>query len=238
MKTDVSIVMPFDKRKSTSQGFTLRMGDARSTTVMAALTDYEAGEGDELWFVGTRADGRYVEERMEVEGKFATCGLDSGWSGCVGSYRHAYIELRGPEGVIATTGDVPVKVIGGSDIGQGPAEPHVKRIEAALAASAEATGKALEAEAAMRRAETAAKSAKDAMEVFVDTYVVNYKNLSAECRAMIASSAGAGADLATEDDVEAAWEEIVKPALAASVPTAPTEEEYGWALAQIFSKGE
>ena len=54
----------------------------------------------------------------------------------------------------------------------------------------------------------------------------------------MAACAAAGAEAATEADIDAAWEEIVQPVIAGGAPADDlTPEEYAWALDIIIAKG-
>lgn len=105
----------------------------------------------------------------------------------------------------------------------------------ASAAGAAATA-ANNATSAANDATGRANSAADEAEAFLKGFIVEYDNLSDACKEIIASSAGAGVEFATQAEIDDAFETEILPILAGGeMDNALTEEEYQWAIGNIFS---
>lgn len=219
----------------------LRQGDALSTRVVATVlvdgAETDLG-GREARLVGTRPDGLYMEQEMEVEGGTAMCLLDGAWAGAAGDYRCAYVAVRDGDDEAGSTRNVSIRVLRGADEQAAPGDPYVGRFEEAIGDAMAAERLAIEAaqKAEDERGELVA--ALDSCEDFLNGFEVQWENLSPECRANIAASAAAGADVATAEDMEAAWKQLVSPAVAGGSPGELSEEEVAWVLSQVLAGEE
>lgn len=92
-----------------------------------------------------------------------------------------------------------------------------------------AAGKANDAAA---KATSAAGDARDAAEA-ARTSVIEYAQLSEDCKAKIAASAAAGVAFATQDEIDAQYETVIEPVLGGDANTPLTQDDIDWALSII-----
>ena len=241
--TTVSLDLPLDKSAGGAPHLVrVRQGDARAMRVEARLTDGAGGLADlagcEVYLVGTRPDGAYCEQAMEVGGgSVCTCLLDAAWAGAAGLMRRVYALVRQAGGDVGSSVEFELEVLPRADASGGPADGVTARVDKALEDVGAATEASLEAaEKALAVAGRAATSA-DKVEAFMASFSVGWDDLTDDARAKVAACAAAGAEAATEADIDAAWEEVIEPAIAGASPADDlTPEEYAWAL-EIIAKG-
>ena len=83
---------------------------------------------------------------------------------------------------------------------------------------------------AVRNAVSAAGEAKDAANA-ARTSVIEYRQLSDDCKAKIAASAAAGVVFATQADIDAQYDTVIAPALSDAETIPPlTQSDIDWAL--------
>lgn len=87
-----------------------------------------------------------------------------------------------------------------------------------------------DATTAINKAVSAAGEAKDAADA-ARTSVIEYRQLSDDCKAKIAASAAAGVVFATQADIDAQYDSVIAPALsdAETIPSL-TQSDIDWAL--------
>ena len=87
-----------------------------------------------------------------------------------------------------------------------------------------------DATTAINKAVSAAGEAKDAADA-ARTSVIEYRQLSDDCKAKIAASAAAGVVFATQADIDAQYDSVIAPALSDAEPIPPlTQSDIDWAL--------
>lgn len=87
-----------------------------------------------------------------------------------------------------------------------------------------------DANKAVRNAVSAAGEAKDAANA-ARTSVIEYRQLSDDCKAKIAASAAAGVVFATQADIDAQYDTVIAPALSDAETIPPlTQSDIDWAL--------
>lgn len=87
-----------------------------------------------------------------------------------------------------------------------------------------------DANKAVRNAVSAAGEARDAANA-ARTSVIEYRQLSDDCKAKIAASAAAGVVFATQADIDAQYDTVIAPALSDAETTPPlTQSDIDWAL--------
>lgn len=87
-----------------------------------------------------------------------------------------------------------------------------------------------DANKAVRNAVSAAGEAKDAANA-ARTSVIEYRQLSDDCKAKIAASAAAGVVFATQADIDAQYDTVIAPALSDAETITPlTQSDIDWAL--------
>ena len=87
-----------------------------------------------------------------------------------------------------------------------------------------------DATTAINKAVSAAGEAKDAA-VAARTSVIEYRQLSDDCKAKIAASAAAGVVFATQADIDAQYDTVIAPALSGAETIPPlTQSDIDWAL--------
>lgn len=87
-----------------------------------------------------------------------------------------------------------------------------------------------DATTAINKAVSAAGEAKDAADA-ARTSVIEYRQLSDDCKAKIAASAAAGVVFATQADIDAQYDTVIAPALSAAETIPPlTQSDIDWAL--------
>lgn len=106
-----------------------------------------------------------------------------------------------------------------------------KATTAQTAASA-ANAAAVKANDAAAKATSAAGDARDAAEA-ARTSVIEYAQLSEDCKAKIAASAAAGVAFATQDEIDAQYETVIEPVLGGDANTPLTQDDIDWALSII-----
>lgn len=240
--TRVGVELPLDKSTSGAPPrVTVREGEAGTTELSVTVSQTAGGEpadlsGCEVYLVGTRPDGAYCEQAMEVADGVASCTLDAAWSAAPGLMRLAYVLVRQGAQLVGTTAGFEMLVQPASDVGATPAEPVAARVDKALEDVKEATDEASKAAERALEIEGRAKAAADKVEAFMASWAVGYDDLTEECRAKVAASASTGAEVATEDDMLEAWDEVVAPAIEGTAAAGDlTPEEYAWAL-EIVTK--
>lgn len=87
-----------------------------------------------------------------------------------------------------------------------------------------------DATTAINKAVSAAGEAKDAADA-ARTSVIEYRQLSDDCKAKIAASAAAGVVFATQADIDAQYDSVIAPALSGAETIPPlTQSDIDWAL--------
>lgn len=87
-----------------------------------------------------------------------------------------------------------------------------------------------DANKAVRNAVSAAGEARDAANA-ARTSVIEYRQLSDDCKAKIAASAAAGVVFATQADIDAQYDSVIAPALSGAETIPPlTQSDIDWAL--------
>lgn len=87
-----------------------------------------------------------------------------------------------------------------------------------------------DANKAVRNAVSAAGEARDAADA-ARTSVIEYRQLSDDCKAKIAASAAAGVVFATQADIDAQYDSVIAPALSDAETILPlTQSDIDWAL--------
>ena len=87
-----------------------------------------------------------------------------------------------------------------------------------------------DATTAINKAVSAAGEAKDAADA-ARTSVIEYRQLSDDCKAKIAASAAAGVVFATQSDIDAQYDTVIAPALSDAETIPPlTQSDIDWAL--------
>lgn len=87
-----------------------------------------------------------------------------------------------------------------------------------------------DATTAINKAVSAAGEAKDAADA-ARTSVIEYRQLSDDCKAKIAASAAAGVVFATQADIDAQYDTVIAPALSDAETIPPlTQSDIDWAL--------
>ena len=87
-----------------------------------------------------------------------------------------------------------------------------------------------DATTAINKAVSAAGEAKDAADA-ARTSVIEYRQLSDDCKAKIAASAAAGVVFATQADIDAQYDTVIAPALSGAETIPPlTQSDIDWAL--------
>lgn len=87
-----------------------------------------------------------------------------------------------------------------------------------------------DANKAVRNAVSAAGEARDAADA-ARTSVIEYRQLSDDCKAKIAASAAAGVVFATQADIDAQYDSVIAPALSDAETIPPlTQSDIDWAL--------
>ena len=87
-----------------------------------------------------------------------------------------------------------------------------------------------DANKAVKNAVSAAGEAKDAANA-ARTSVIEYRQLSDDCKAKIAASAAAGVVFATQSDIDAQYDTVIAPALSDAETIPPlTQSDIDWAL--------
>lgn len=87
-----------------------------------------------------------------------------------------------------------------------------------------------DATTAINKAVSAAGEAKDAADA-ARTSVIEYRQLSDDCKAKIAASAAAGVVFATQSDIDAQYDIVIAPALSDAETIPPlTQSDIDWAL--------
>ena len=87
-----------------------------------------------------------------------------------------------------------------------------------------------DANKAVRNAVSAAGEAKDAADA-ARTSVIEYRQLSDDCKAKIAASAAAGVVFATQADIDTQYDTVIAPALSDAETIPPlTQSDIDWAL--------
>ncbi len=87
-----------------------------------------------------------------------------------------------------------------------------------------------DATTAINKAVSAAGEAKDAADA-ARTSVIEYRQLSDDCKAKIAASAAAGVVFATQADIDAQYDSVIAPALSDAETIPPlTQSDIDWAL--------
>ena len=242
--TTVSLELPFDKSGGGApQRVRMRQGDAGSVRVEARLVGEAGGApadltGCAVHLVGTRPDGAYCEQAMEVGGDaVCACLLDAAWAGAPGLMRRVYALATQGGGESASTAEFEIEVLPRADVSADPADTVASRVDEAIEDVRAATEASLEA--AERALEVAgrAASAADEVDAFMASFSVGWDDLTDDARAKVAACASTGAEAATEADIDAAWDEVIEPAIAGTSPADDlTPEEYAWAL-EIIAKG-
>lgn len=87
-----------------------------------------------------------------------------------------------------------------------------------------------DANKAVRNAVSAAGEARDAANA-ARTSVIEYRQLSDDCKSKIAASAAAGVVFATQSDIDAQYDSVIAPALSGAETIPPlTQSDIDWAL--------
>ena len=87
-----------------------------------------------------------------------------------------------------------------------------------------------DATTAINKAVSAAGEAKDAADA-ARTSVIEYRQLSDDCKAKIAASAAAGVVFATQSDIDTQYDSVIAPALSDAETIPPlTQSDIDWAL--------
>lgn len=87
-----------------------------------------------------------------------------------------------------------------------------------------------DATTAINKAVSAAGEAKDAADA-ARTSVIEYRQLSDDCKAKIAASAAAGVVFATQSDIDTQYDSVIAPALSGAETIPPlTQSDIDWAL--------
>ena len=80
-----------------------------------------------------------------------------------------------------------------------------------------------------------ANSAADKCEAFLESFKVNYDDFTEETKQKIAAMASAGVVFATQDEIDAAYKEVIEPALGTATQLEGlTQEDYDFVLAKVF----
>ena len=234
------MTLDVSKQPQTIPVLHLGQGDKNGTSLAVALFDNGqvlALSGYTVRFSMQLPGGEhYYSVNGTAQSNVATFALDETYAAAVpGTTDIAYVEVLSGSTVIASTGRIRVVVLEGARDGVTPGSAYSDEItqatEAANSAATLANGKADAANAAAGRANSAA----DEAEAFLRGFVVEYSNLSQECKDYIAQSASAGVDLATDEDVDYAFDNIVAPAIAGGDSAGRiTTEDYEAALNIIF----
>ncbi len=241
--TTVSLGLPLDKSVGgAAQRVRVRQGDARTLRVEARLTDGEGCPADlagcEVYLVGTRPDGAYCEQAMEVgDDAVCACLLDAAWAGAAGLMRRVYALVRQDGGEVGSSIEFELEVLPRADASADPADAVASRVDKALEDVGAATEASLEAAGQALEVAGRAATSADRCDQFMASFSVGWDDLTDDARAKVAACAASGAEAATEADIDAAWEEVVQPAIAGTSPADDlTPEEYAWAL-DIITKG-
>lgn len=235
-----AITLDVSKQPQTTPVVYLGQGDKNGTQLAASI--FDNGQALTLSSYTVRFSMRlpggehYYSVNGTKSGNVATFDIDETYAAAVtGTTDTAYVEVLSGSTVIASTNRIHVVVLDGAREGVTPGSAYSDEIteatEAANTAASNANGKAEAANTAAGRANSAADEAI----AFLQGFVVEYSNLSDECKAYIAESASTGVQIATEEDMEYAFTEIVAPAIAGGNEAGRiTQEDYEQALAIIF----
>ena len=235
-----SITLDVSKQPQTTPVLHLGQGDMNGTSLAVALFD----NGQALALSGytvrfsMRLPGgeHYYSVNGTAQDNVATFDIDETYAAAVpGTTDIAYVEVLSGTTVIASTGRIRVVVLEGARDGVTPGSAYSDEITEATEAANDAASAANTATEAATEATGRANSAANEAEAFLQGFVVEYSDLSQECKDYIAASASAGVDLATDEDVDYAFDNIVAPAIAGGDSAGRiTAEDYEAALNIIF----
>jgi len=235
-----AITLDVSKQSRITPVVYLGQGDKNGTQLQASV--FDNGQSLTLTSYTVRFSMRlpggehYYSVNGTASGNVATFNIDETYAAAVpGVTDNAYVEVLSGTTVIASTNRFRIEVLEGAregvTVGSAYSDEITDATNAANNAASNANNKADAADSAAGRANSAADEAI----AFLQGFVVEYSNLSDECKAYIAESASTGVQIATEEDMEYAFTEIVAPAIAGGNEAGRiTQEDYEQALAIIF----
>lgn len=240
-----------------------RRGDSRSLSRTFQITDN--GEpldltGLSVTFMAENAGGGVIMEPVQADdatGQF-TYRFPDAVVAVVGRVEMAYFRVESAGEYIGSTNQIFIEVLGDVSLTDDVTGDYVPLLDqimeaaeelatnsgsimdeatSAINACSEATDAAASATSYAR--ETAANTARQLTEMlnqFVSGFMVEYSDLTDDCKQKIALVAQTGVEFATQEEIDEAFEEEIAPVIATGGygVGSLTEDEYGWALARIF----
>lgn len=100
----------------------------------------------------------------------------------------------------------------------------------AASAASRADASASKADAAASDASSAANEARDAADA-VRTSTIEWDQLSEDCKTKIAATASSGVPIATQEEIDQAYRDVIEPNLSGPVPL--TQDDIDWAMSII-----
>lgn len=241
-----------------------RRGDARSLQRTFQITD--GGEPLDLssrsvTFMAYTAGGDPIMETVETQdtsGQF-TYAFPTAIVSVEGESSMAYFRVEdSDEGWVGSTNNMSIEVLGDVALTDDVTGAYVPMLDQILEASEElamnASSIMSEATEAINACNAAAVDATDAatearnvaanaatamralIEDFINGFAVEYSDLTEDCKAQIAQSGSSGVELVTQEEIDAAFEETLLPAIQSGGKgiASLTEQDYEWALNEIF----
>ena len=231
---------------------TLRQQDAEAYVLAAAIREGGAVmdlTGYDVRFYALRPDGGKVIDGENVVVTSPTEGLvaytvPKELTAATGDIPTAYFRVTSG-GYSASTENVYIKVVPSIAI-EATSGDYIPEVDALLAAMEAQRVSYASAEQlreiewdslvdAVNTSRGRANSAADRCEAFLETFKVEWSDLSDEAKAMIASAAASGVEWATQEEIDAAFNNTILPAIGGdNAITGLTQADYDYALAKIF----
>lgn len=239
-----------------------RRGDSRSLSRTFQIT--EGGSpldlrGLSVTFMAENAGGGVVMEAVQADdatGQF-TYRFPDAVVAVEGTVDMAYFRVEKSGEYIGSTNQLFIEVLGDVSLTNDVTGDYVPMLDqimeaaeelannagsimdeatSAINACASATGDANQAATYAR--ETAADTARDLRETisqFVSGFMVEYDDLTDDCKQRITASASSGVVMASQEEIDKAYEEEIAPAVAAGGQGVAglTEDDFGWAISRI-----
>lgn len=231
---------------------TLRQGDAMAYTFQASIRQGGAVldlTGMTVRFYALRPDGGKVIDGDNVSMVSAADGMVSydipaQLTQAAGDIPTAYFRITSGDWS-ASTENTAIRVVPSIGIEEqgGDYIPEIDRLLNALEAQRVNYANAEDVRSSewsalvgdVADARGRANGAADKCEAFLESFKVDYDDLTDEAKKKIAEAASAGVVFASQADIDSAYEEVIVPAIGASSQLdGLTQEDYDFAFAKVF----
>lgn len=235
---------------SIERAITLRQTDAVAYAINASIQENGSIlnlSDSTVRFYATKPDGSTLIEEATVtspEDGVVFYTLPPNLTEFVGSV-NAYFRVTAHGGYSASTSNISFKIKQGAflEATGGDYAPDIDKVLAALEEQRVNHANAEDVRTIewnhlvedVHNATGRANSAVDKCNAFLNTFTVEYDDLSADAKEKIAASAASGLEIATSAEIETAYERDIAPVLGSvSALEELTQEEFDWALVRIF----